>query len=103
MRTFTCPDCGHETAYDPKDCWAKVWFSLEAWRVVKEAYRLVRCAGLRAGARNPGGAGAKTRKASLHEEPATRGSTRYRASLLPRPHGIGPRAYWCEEKPREHT
>jgi hypothetical protein len=44
-RSFVCPYCGHETAYDPKACWARVRFVLEGRKPVKEACRLVRCDG----------------------------------------------------------
>jgi hypothetical protein len=44
-RIFICPACGHQTAYDPTDCWAGVRFRREGERVVKDAYRFVRCPG----------------------------------------------------------
>jgi ribosomal protein S27E len=43
-RTFTCPDCGHETAYLPGECQRFVRFKPDG-TLGEDRYLLVRCAG----------------------------------------------------------
>ncbi len=70
-QSFTCPDCGRQTAYRPQECALLARYKTSGDTAQEYRYRLVHCPGCGKSHESPEQP-PLTRKAGPHERPARR-------------------------------